>query len=756
MQKSTRHLASHWLVYLMASLVIGMLVVDFAGLVWNTNPSRVSSLGLVPLFVPALLVCMALWAVGMRLDAARRELDLLRTELERAQTLGRTGNWSNVGGRFSWSQRAQWILGIEPSDLGTFEQLIDRVAVEDRAPLERAWRAAQAGAHHRAEFCITGADGERRLLFEGRTEPGADDPRLAGIVQDMTDRYRMERELRRAMRYQRALLDNFPFMVWLKDRDLRFLAVNKPLARAGGLNDPDDACGLQDHDLWPARLADTYRSDDLDVLDSRASRCTETVIDTESGQACFEIWKAPVLDDGGELLGTVGFARDISERKRGEDALSRSHGQLATLGRLQARFIRGETGDALFSSMLDVLFDLSGCTDGFLAEVTRGSRDAAKINLLAGRDTDWLNERADLIDVALQADGRDCESGTIVASAADVRNARGLVCIAVMSERRLIGLIGLASSDGRITQDALVRVQAAVSTFGLILQAGEREQARQHAEAELKLHRDRLTGLVEDQLSDSASARRLAEHANRAKSRFLASMSHELRTPIHAILSFSRIALRNRPPLADATRRHFEVIRENGDRLLSLVDDLLDLSRLESGQIRLNKVHCDLAELVGETVAGMEAIAVERGICLTTAVSAAGTSMAADAQRLSQVLRKLLDNAIRFSPINGEVVLTLERHDDAGRSGVMLSVCDYGPGIPEADRERVFDQFDQASRIRGATGGTGLGLAICREIVSLHGGWIRATEREKCGTCIELWLAEDAPAHQQAVASAQR
>jgi PAS domain S-box-containing protein len=747
--QSARHLARHWLAYLLAALVIGLLVAELAGATGLAGAGRLSRLGLAPLLVPVLIVCLVLWAVGVRLDAARHELEQLHVELERAHTLGRTGNWSHAHGAFEWSARARRILGIDGAALASFEQLLAHVAADDRLPLERAWRAAQAGAHYRTEFCVSHPDGERRVLFEGRVESagaaaaggaGTDAPVLAGIVQDMTDRWRMERELHRAMRYQRALLDNFPFMVWLKDRDLRFLAVNKPLALAGGLNDPDEACGLQDHDLWPTDCADAYRADDIEVLNSRLPRCSESFVASGTGSICLEVWKAPVLDENGELLGTVGFARDISERKRSEQLLERSREQLAMLGRLQARFIRGESGEALFAAMLDILLDLAGASDGFIAEIMHDPRHEPQVNLLASRDNDWLGAHPELIDEALTADRSDQESGAIVALAAFDDPPRQRVCFAVMSDRRLVGLVGLELPHA-LPEACRTGVQAAISTFGLILQAGIRDRDRQRAETELKRHRDRLSELIEEQLSDSMSARRMAETANRAKSRFMASMSHELRTPIHAILAFSRLALRDRPPLADVTRRRFEVIREHGDRLLALVDDLLDLSRLEGGAIKLNASSCDLESLVSEAIAQMQAVAVERGVHMRMTGLFQQVPLQADAQRMAQVLRTLLDNAIRFSPPSAEVMLSLERHEHEGVAGVLLRVSDHGPGIAEEDRERIFDQFEQAARLRGAEGGTGLGLAICREIVNLHGGWIRAATRDDCGACIEIWLA---------------
>lgn len=705
--QSARHLARHWLACLLAALVIGLLVVELAGVTGLVGTSRVSRLGLAPLLVPMLIVCLALWAVGMRPDAARRELEQLQVELERAQTLGRNGNWSRARGGFEWSGCARRILGIDGVALTSFEQLLALAAADDRLPLERAWRAAQAGAHYRTGFSVSHPDGERRVLFEGRVESGGasasgpvfDTPALAGIVQDMTERWRMERDLHCAMRYQRALFDNFPFMVWLKDRDLRFLAVNKPLALAGGLNDPDEACGLQDHDLWPTDCADAHRADDVEVLARRQPRCSESFVASGAGSICLEVWKAPVLDENGELLGTVGFARDISERKRIEHALEHSREQLAMLGRLQARFIRGESGEALFAAMLDILLDLAGASDGFIAEVMHDPRQEPQVNLLACRDSDRLGAHPELIDGALTADRSAQETGAVVASEAFDSQPRERLCFAVMSDRRLVGLVG-PELPHALPEACRTGAQAAISTFGLILQACMRDRDRQRAEAELKRHRDRLSELIEGRLSGSMSAWHTAEQANRAKSRFMASMSHELRTPIHAIPAFSRLALRDRPPLTDVTRRRFEVIGEHGDRLLALVDDLLDLSRLEGGATQLNASSCDLEPLVTGAIAQMQAVAVERGVKMRMTGLFPQVPLLADAQRLSQVLRTLLDNAIRFSPALAEVLLSLELQDHEGVAGVLLRVSDRGPGIAEEDRERISDQFEQAARCR--------------------------------------------------------
>ena len=742
-----RHFALHWLAWLMSALGLALLVADFGTLFGDTLHERVSRTGIALQLVPVLLLGVVLCAVGIALDRARLDLERARAELERAQLLGRTGTWAHADGRFEWSPRALSILGLPADAASDFAALLAHVAPEDRARLERAWRTANAGARHRAEFSMNdGEGGQRRLLFEGRLEQiGDSGPRLAGIVQDTSEQFRMEGALRRASRYQRALLDNFPFMVWLKDRNLRFLAVNRPLAQAGGLGDPDEACGLGDEDLWTSADAAAYRAEDMEVLASRSPHYSEKRIGDGEQAQWYESWSAPVLDDNGELLGTVGYTRDIGGRKRAEAALARSRDRFAEIGRLQARFIAGEPEDGLYASLLDLACELSGCSDGFLAEVAHDAGGIAQINLLACRDIDWLGERAVLFDAALRADAAPSVSGQLVAAGGDGPGGRGLICMAVSRESRLTGLIGLGVPEGRLDEPVLADLQVAVSSFSLILEAGLRERARQRTETDLVRHRDRLAQMVELQLSDNLSAQQSAERAHTARNEFLARVSHELRTPIHAILGFSRLALRDADRLPDGTRHRLDAIRQNGERLLARVDDLLDLSRLQSGALVLNRSSCDIAEIVSDAVSDLRGAAVERRLALRLDGPGQPVPGDADRARLMQVLARMLSHALRATPEGGEVVVTVAAENSDGRRGARVSVADQGGALGEGGLERLFDPFEQVGAFRGNGPDIGLGLAVCREIMALHQGWIRAAEvaladGRVAGTRLDLWL----------------
>jgi PAS domain S-box-containing protein len=262
---------------------------------------------------------------------------------------------------------------------------------------------------------------------------------------------------------------------------------------------------------------------------------------------------------------------------------------------------------------------------------------------------------------------------------------------------------------------------------------------RRRAAVELEAQRDRMAALADAW----REAKDDADRANDAKSLFLANMSHELRTPMHAIMSFSRLGL-ERAAAGDTERlaRYFGNINESGARLTVLLNDLLDLSKLEAGRMDLQKVPTDLAVVVAQCAAEFDPLLEARSLRLSFDRPAEPIVASVDPIRIGQVLRNLLANAIKFSHDGGcvEVAITRVAATDTAAASVRLTVDDAGVGIPEDELEVVFDKFVQSSKTRTSSGGTGLGLAICRELVGAHGGSIRALQRTPLGTRFEVVL----------------
>ncbi len=238
-----------------------------------------------------------------------------------------------------------------------------------------------------------------------------------------------------------------------------------------------------------------------------------------------------------------------------------------------------------------------------------------------------------------------------------------------------------------------------------------------------------LAGVFNDTLA------RLEDSFERLR-RFTAEVSHELRTPLTSIRSTGEVALRDSTPV-HACREAISSMLEETDRLAQLVDNLLILARGESGRIKLDRQHVELGSLVGEVVEEMRVLAEEREQTLTFATQASSV-VDVDAAVLRRAVANVLHNAIRYAPERGHVEVSVA----PGKDGcIVIEVTDDGPGIPSAERERVFERFYRVDEARSrAEGGTGLGLAIARWAVDANGGSIGFRDHGKPGACCRISL----------------
>jgi PAS domain S-box-containing protein len=244
-------------------------------------------------------------------------------------------------------------------------------------------------------------------------------------------------------------------------------------------------------------------------------------------------------------------------------------------------------------------------------------------------------------------------------------------------------------------------------------------------------------------------AKAIAERANQAKSEFLANMSHELRTPMHAVISYAQLGVEKVGALDPVQlQKYFSNIKISADRLLALLNDLLDLSKFEAGRMVLDIAPHNLVSLAREAINESNALAQQKGITLVLAEPDSPAVVSCDSSRILQIMRNLLSNAIKFSPERSNVLLniravTLPRHEGQGGIQVaagVIEVSDQGVGVPVNELESIFDKFVQSSKTRSGAGGTGLGLAICREIVQAHHGNITAINNTVRGTTFIVTL----------------
>jgi signal transduction histidine kinase len=289
---------------------------------------------------------------------------------------------------------------------------------------------------------------------------------------------------------------------------------------------------------------------------------------------------------------------------------------------------------------------------------------------------------------------------------------------------RRIGVLGMTFPDGRELGDEDSQLLLAL--------------ARQCAQA---LDRARLYVAERAARAEAEQAQRLAEGANRAKSDFLATMSHELRTPLNAIAGYAELMeMGLRGPVTDVQREDLARIQKSQRHLLSLVNDVLNFARIDAG-----RVHYDLADVpLDEVLADVGPLVTPqleaKGLAFETdgARDGAGPlTVRADREKVAQILLNLLSNAIKFTPSGGRVAVACDERDGK----VLVRVTDTGIGIPEEQREAIFEPFVQVQRgLTRTAEGTGLGLAISRDLARAMGGDIEVESAPGAGSTFTLEL----------------
>jgi len=303
-------------------------------------------------------------------------------------------------------------------------------------------------------------------------------------------------------------------------------------------------------------------------------------------------------------------------------------------------------------------------------------------------------------------------------------------------------ILGFALVIDPLREGGIVYYCLAALAFGYVCYLSFMSRQIYFTAHDMLLLRDDKNGLIEAlarSKEESDFARERAEAASRAKSEFLANMSHELRTPLNAILGFSEMIFSNALATNPAKYKEYaKLVHESGNHLLALVNDILDLAKIESGKFELRESDIDIGVLAGETVVLLADQAAVAQLNLLAEVEPGLPLLRADGRALRQILINLLSNAIKYTPSGGEVAV-FARLAESGE--IMLGVRDTGIGIDPRDQLRVFSSFGQG-RHDVATGdkGTGLGLSIVKGLCEAHGGKVTLASELGQGTCVTIAL----------------
>lgn len=579
-------------------------------------------------------------------------------------------------------------------------------------------------------------DGQRVICSVAATMVNED--QMVGFILDVTETKRTElARLSESQIFLDSVVENIPNMIFVKDaQTLRFVRFNKAGEELLGL-DSDELLGRNDYDLFPREQADQFTQADREVLRGRATvDIPEEPISTPRGQRVLHTKKIPVFDQRGEPQYLLGISEDITERRhmeqqrielmKSEMALAEAEKTMRRLGFLTEAsaalnrsldihammntFARVLTRELASTCVVDII-DESGASFDRLA-VTRGSRSGFAASIDSHVVADFqklpLDSRAVHGPVATLRHGRvqlfpHLDDPTLrlaltpcpeQGAALNRHGARSMLIVPILYGTRILGAITLLAPDGEtrfgdlevsITQDLAKRAAFAIENANLFSRANE---------------------------------------ASRTKSAFLANISHEIRTPLGAMIGFAELSLEE-GGLSSGQAEFIQKIVKNGQQLLRIVNDVLDISKVESDHLQVDRIDFSLTRLLDETISLLATQAEIKGLSLKLRRQADVPEFVnTDPLRLRQILINIIGNSIKFTESGGITVdVSLLARTPENAAKLLFLIRDSGVGIDEKQARRLFEPFAQGDESMARKfGGTGLGLHLSRKLARLLGG----------------------------------
>jgi PAS domain S-box-containing protein len=555
-----------------------------------------------------------------------------------------------------------------------------------------------------------------------------------------------QEELRQSEQRLRAIFDQAAVGISISSLDGHFLQVNEKTVEILGYTH-DELRGMTFLDLTHPDDVASSRTAMRQLLEREASAVSFEKRYIRKGGAALWSWTTVTIlkDREGQPQQFIGVIEDVSARKRAESALVDETRMLELLNRTGEAL--GSTLDlpTLLQAATDAATELSGAQFGaFFYNQTDAKGQAYQLFTLSGAPREAFERFGQLRPTALFAPtfrgegpircddvlqdpryGRNEPHGGMPQGHLPVRS---YLAVAVKSRSgEVLGALIFGHPQPSVFTDRSEHL-----VLGVAAQAGMALDNARLYEVAKQAAEDRRTLLESER-----EARNAAEHMSEMKGEFLATLSHELRTPLNAIVGWAQL-LRTRPATQEQLAKGLETIERNARVQAQLIEDLLDMSRITSGKLRLDIQRLHPAGIVESAVETLATAAEAKGIRVETIVDPSAGPIMGDPGRLQQVMWNLLSNAIKFTPRGGKVQVVLERVN----SHIELSVADSGCGVKPEFMPHLFERFRQGTHSTTRShGGLGLGLSIVKSLVELHGGGVSArSPGEGQGTTVVVSL----------------
>ena len=598
------------------------------------------------------------------------------------------------------------IIGKTPSILNS--------GLQSKEFYQKLWNTILAGEIWHSELINKRKDGTLYTIDQTILPVRNDEGKLTGFLateRDITESKKAQEELTRF----KLGIETSGDAVFMTDINGKIVFANSAFETVYGYK-PSEAVGNTPRIIKSGLIPQEQYEYFWGTLLSKQTVTGELINRTKDGRLIsIAGTNSPILDEKGNVLGFLAVHHDITDRKKAEEELQKRNTYLAASAEISRLVTSTLDLNAIFSRTVNLINERFGFYHAaiFIVEETgfnaalREATGTAGAEMKNNKHTLQVNSKSIVGKVTAEGQAvvvNDTTLDPLHRINPLLPETRAEAAIPLRIGSRIIGAIDIQSkTENAFTEDEIAVLQTLADQIAVAIDNARSFELSQQAVMEMR-------------------------EIDRLKSQFLANMSHELRTPLNSIIGFSRVIIKGIDgPVTELQQQDLTAIYNSGQHLLGLINDILDLAKIEAGKMELAFDEVNISDIVSSVLSTMSGLVKDRPIEMKRIIEPNLPAVRADAIRVRQVMINLLSNASKFTD-DGDIIVEVGlQRGPSGRSEVRVSVKDTGPGISKQDQEKLFQAFSQVddSPTR-KTGGTGLGLSICQQLINMHGGriWI--------------------------------